>query len=327
MDKIKINLDKQTFNKLMDDIHLFHFTKKDSHINKNGFINLLIKNYFPVFDALASKYINNYHSIVNTYMDNTYIANKIVNDLISTNSLFAYTKSFPLESSFSFKPSNFNASIIETINFKYAPYQTISSFFRNLILHYLSLPQYKREQIIFQDTYELINDALDSKRKLIVCSNNTKHIVSPYKLVTNKEELYNYLICLKKDNNSTSILSFHLFKIDYICLLQETVSFIDADIVKLENVSAYYPQFPFYADQKSIVKLSECGIKMFDSKYLNRPVPYKIEGDLYYFNCSYTQLSLYFFPFGKNAKIVSPDTLVSSFKKMYQDAYKNYSEN
>lgn len=325
MDKIKINLDKQTFNKLLDDINLFHYTKKDSVINKNGFINTLIKNHFPTFDSAASKCINNYHSIVNTHLDNKFICNKIINDLISSDNLFSFNKSSPLESSFSFKPSNCNKSIIETVIYKYGPYQTISSFFRNLILDYLVLPQYKREQIIFSNNYELITEAIESQRKIIVHSNQKRHIVSPYKIVTNKEELYNYLICLKHEKDSVTIMSFHLFKIDYVGLLQETVSITEDDKAKLENVASFYPQFPFYKDSYSVVELSDTGVKMFESKYFNRPTPYKIENNLYYFNCSYNQLSLYFFPFGKNAKIISPSNLISSFKKMYQEAYNLYS--
>ena len=84
------------------------------------------------------------------------------------------------------------------------------------------------------------------------------------------------------------------------------------------------PQFAFYNNEKSIIELSNNGVKLFKNKYLNRPTPYKIENNTYYFDCSYNQIVLYFFPFGKDAKIIEPTNIKDSFKKEYLKAYENY---
>lgn len=56
----------------------------------------------------------------------------------------------------------------------------------------------------------------------------------------------------------------------------------------------------------SIVRLTNKGIKLFNEIYLNRPHPIKIEKNEYFFDCSYTQLEVYFFKFGYEALIVKP---------------------
>ena len=58
--------------------------------------------------------------------------------------------------------------------------------------------------------------------------------------------------------------------------------------------------------------------------YLYRPTPTKIEGDLYYFDCSYQQANQYFRRFGKTAIVVSPSKLGIALKQFYKNANKEY---
>ena len=55
-------------------------------------------------------------------------------------------------------------------------------------------------------------------------------------------------------------------------------------------------------------------------------MPEKIEGDLYYFNCSHNQVSHYFKRFGKDAMIIAPIGLAYMMKKYYHKANREYSE-
>ena len=326
MEKIKINLDKATLNKLYQDMMAFQFVKSDSQLNKNKFLNILIKNYFPIYDELANKEIEKCSKIVNKHISNSKHANEIINDLIKADNLFAFNKSETLNAFISFKPNNQNKNIINIIYQRYLKFQTLSSFFRNLIIHYLSLPQYKREQIIFLDNYQLITESIKNNRKLSISIKGVIKNIIPYKIVTNKEEIYNYLICYTLTNNSINIASYHLYKIDYVYLCSEKASANNSQIEILEKVATTYPQFPISKNEDSKIQLSENGIKLFSSKYLNRPEPYKIENDIYYFDCSYTQILVYFFSFGKDAKILEPVELKELFKKEYLLAFNTYNE-
>ncbi len=44
--KIKVNLNESVYNKLIEDIKLFKISKSDKSINKNKFLNLLIRNFY-----------------------------------------------------------------------------------------------------------------------------------------------------------------------------------------------------------------------------------------------------------------------------------------
>ena len=323
MEKIKINLDKDTLIKLNNDMLSFKFYKENNQVNKNGFLNTLLHNYFPIYDKLTTNSINKYNKIISLHITNKEQSQKIVNSLISQDELFSFNKDSHLESSLSFKPNNINKRIISIIINKYTDNQSISSFFRNMISHYLQLPQYKREQIIYANNYELIQEAIESKRKITLCINKENIIVSPYKITTSNEELYNYLICLTENKNK-AIMSFHLYKIDYAYLSQEIVCFNNEDSKALEKIATSNPQFPYYQTKNTIIELTKAGTKMFENKYLNRPSPYKIENNTYYFDCSYNQIVNYFFPFAKNAKIIEPIELKETIKKMYLEAYNNY---
>lgn len=324
MDKIKINLDGLTLNKLNDDMLIFGFYKNNGTINKNKFLNILMKNYFPIYDKLATSYIDKYTKIMNSHVIDSKLCNEIINSLIASNKLFSYNKEEKLSSSINFKPANSNIHILNIISSKYLNFQSLSSFFRNLIERYLSLPQYKREQIIYSDTYELINEAISNKRKIIVCFNGKKKEIIPYKLVNNKEEIYNYLIGLASNDKSGAILSLHLYKIDYVYIKPEKFIIDDLDQEKLEKVIYHSPQFPFYFEEKCSIRLTPDGIKLYNKKYLNRPTPYKIENDTYYFDCSFMQILIYFFSFGKDAKILEPEQLRNKFKDKYLEALTNY---
>lgn len=321
MEKIKINLDKSTLTKLNNDIINFSYLKENKDINKNGFLNNLLANYFPIYNNIASKHIERYNKIISCHLSNKDISNSIINDLIATNKFFSYNKKSSLDASISFKPINSNKKIINIIVNEYTKHQSLSSFFRNMIEHYLSLPQYQREQIIYLNTYQLIQDAIKDKRKITIYYENKNTIILPYKIVTNNEENYSYLIGLNETNH---VVSFHLYKLKEIYLLKETFSLNDKDIDKLDKVALNYPQFPHDSDQETIIELTCAGVKMYNKKYLNRPTPYKIENNTYYFNCSHSQIVLYFFAFAKNAKVIFPSSIKDTFKNMYLEAYENY---
>jgi len=166
MEKIKINLSKKTLNDLLNDMTTFEYYKKNGEINKNGFINTLLKNYFTIYDNMINSHIDTYTKILSNHIYQENKVTEIVNDLIKEKTLLPFDNSKNIETSISFKLINSNYSIFRVIENKYLAYQSISSFFRNLIESYLSLPKYKREQIIYLPTYELKNEKIKDKRKI-----------------------------------------------------------------------------------------------------------------------------------------------------------------
>ena len=325
MEKIKINLTKKTLNDLTNDMITFEYYKKDGQINKNGFINTLLKNYFSIYDNQASELIEKYTKIVTNHIYEEKKANQLINDLVAASPFFTFNKQDILETSISFKLINSNHNIFKIIENKYLSYQSISSFFRNMIDSYLSLPKYKREQIIYLNTYELLMDAINDNRKIKVFlkSGDNREFI-PCAVANSKEEIYNYLISISEDSDKRHVSSIHLSRIDSIYLLKEKYLLNSQDKEKIESVIENGAQFPYTNPCIAQIKLTTSGQRLFRKKYLNRPTPINIESDVYYFNCSFDQLLLYFFSFGKEALVLSPKYLKEKLKKQYIEAYKNY---
>ena len=85
-------------------------------------------------------------------------------------------------------------------------------------------------------------------------------------------------------------------------------------------------QYPIYPSDKDEIKvqLTPNGKKLFEKIYLYRPIPTRIEGDVYYFDCSANQLIYYFQRFGDNALILSPKKLGIKMRDYHYFALKKY---
>lgn len=326
MEKIKINLTDKALTDLTNDMVLFEYFKKDGEINKNGFLNTLLKNYFSIYDNKASEEIERYTNIVKKHIFQEKSSNELINDLISSSTFFSFNKQDMLDSSISFKLINSNYNIFKIIESKYLNYQSISSFFRNMIDSYLSLPKYKREQIIYLQTYELINDAIEDGRKIkIFLKSGDELEIYPYSIASSKEEIYNYLIgMVDRKDDKKQVSSVHLSRIDSIYLLKEKFNFGKDAKAKLNEVIKNGAQFPYTNACMATIKLTKAGQKLYKKKYLNRPTATSIEDDIYTFNCSFDQLIIYFFGFGKDANVLSPSYLKNKLKEKYYEAYNSY---
>ena len=75
------------------------------------------------------------------------------------------------------------------------------------------------------------------------------------------------------------------------------------------------------------VQLTPGGREAFLQRSYMRPMPEKIEGDIYYFNCTQMQIRNYFISFGKDAKILAPKSLQETFVRIYREALEAYGSN
>lgn len=104
--------------------------------------------------------------------------------------------------------------------------------------------------------------------------------------------------------------SYRLSRIRNVIILKEKAEFSESDQQIFERMITYGPQFQYLASESiAVVYLTENGKRMFHNFYVHRPIVDKVEGNLYYFKCSYNQVLHYFKRFGKHAKIISPTYL------------------
>lgn len=323
-EKIKIYVSSDIHNILLKDMELFEFFKKDHTLNRNDFLNTLIVNYYESYQDKSNQMFERIKSILSEQQ-----LLKVNHLESAAHELIQYidTKTYHLESAkmdevISLKPTRRSRQIINYIQQCLLQGSTMSNYFRNMLASYTMLPQDKREQIIFKEQYELITEAIENDRKIYFTTkkSDTKHIASPYCISNSKEELFNYVLAEYNGQPYT----FRLSRMSKIIIQKEKRSFSKDNPMIFEKMMKYGPQFSILKNEEICVRLTERGKAMYESMYLHRPKPIRIEEDKYYFDCSRNQIIQYFFRFGKQAFIEYPIDLTEEMLYKYQIAEKAY---
>lgn len=203
-------------------------------------------------------------------------------------------------------------------------------FIAELLEEYSELDYGMREKIMLLDKVDLIKRAIDGNYPLKFKSQTGRtHIIHPYKIVTDPDLRYNYLVGDNFDNKSSKVGSVRIFNmLDLTILRKEKNLANDIEIEKaLLNRSVPYLQ----SENKIIeVLLNENG----ESKYrrLLHDRPHYISHDdeyidgykRYIFKCSEFQAEIYFTRFGDSAIIINPKELKEKMQNYYKSAYELY---
>lgn len=310
--KIKVNIDKKSYQTLLNDMSLFKVIKPDGSVNKNRFMNLLFENYYEEYLKQNSEIIATTKALMNKFnIHNDELAVALAMDLY--NYKYKSIETY-YNDSITFYLSEKNEFIFNTLNESLNSLGA-SAYFRHLIYRYLEYPQYKREEIIYKPIVDSINMAIKEKRKIRIKLNNSTQTIIPYRIGFSKEEIYSYLLGMA---NNGAPMSIHILKIKAIVVLGETYSLDDDTINLLQSINRLGIQFPFKNFCEAEIVLSEAGVSLFEAKYLNRPTPIKVVDNHYFFKCSYDQLFVYFIGFGDKVKIISPIYLAKSIYKSYK---------
>lgn len=323
-EKIKISIPSSTYQILIKDAQLFDFCKSENQINRNLFINTLINNYYEEF----SNDENTFHDDLKKLLVN--IDYKSKEDLFD-NIISLLNKKSQLKIkadktvSLSFKPIKISKNAIEYINNVLINNESISSYYRRLLNSYIHKPLNERELIIFKDTYALLMKSIKSDVKVCLFLKNGNIIknISVYAVCSSSDELYNYILGIDENNKLYTI---KLYKINNVTLTPHRRIIVDKVRKIFDRQIKCGVQYPIYFDDDAeiIVKLTDKGKDLLKKIYLYRPNILKIQGDLYFFNCSYAQITHYFKRFGKEAIIISPENLTYELIGFYSKAKKQY---
>ncbi|RRD94670.1 WYL domain-containing protein [Clostridiales bacterium COT073_COT-073] len=334
-EKIKIYVSAEVNQILQKDMQLFEFFKKDHSLNKNAFLNTLIINYYESYQNNNSQIFEKIKSVLQEK------SNCQANEIGEV--AFAILKSIreqadnlekeKYDQTLSLKPTKASRKIIEYIQNFLLEQMTMSQYFRDLFASYCKLPQDKREQIIFKEQVEVIQEAIGSKRKLYLAvkpnfskkqrdKSKHQHIVSPYIITGAKEELFNYLLA-EKDGK---LFSFRLSRLEKVIMRNEELHFSEGAEKVFAKMIEYGPQFAFDEQdgQEICVYLTEEGQRSYERMYVHRPKAIRVEGNHYYFDCSQNQIMQYFFRFGSSARVKDPKELAAQMKEKHFIAWKRY---
>lgn len=323
LEKIKITLPKTTHDILIKDCENFDFYKNETTLNKNLFLNTLIINYYDKFSANEENFKESILKVINEELNNNQdqLLEKIINIVRKKDNLDSNKKTEIIN----LKPTKLSEKQIIFIENNLINNNSISSFYRNLFTSYAHTPQNYRELIIFKENYELLLESIEKNRQVTITLKNGEIIndASIYKIEPAKEELFNYVLISNINNKP---MTFRLSKIKYISLLNKKREISNEVMQLFDRQIKYGVQYPFtsHNEKEIIVKLSQRGIKLFKRIYLYRPIPEKIEGNLYYFNCSYNQIIHYFKRFGHDGIIVYPEEVAQTMRNYYYYASRKY---
>lgn len=323
-EKYKIYLSEDTKTRLANDAELFEFTRTDGTVNLNGFLKELIVNYFDQYrndnEELLKNVLDELTSVKELKpRDASALAGKIIKTYINN-------KENPSGKSavITLTVSGTSYSIVKIIENNLLKDNSLSGYIKDMFLSYLSIPRSKREEIIFKDSFDLINRAIAEHKRLSFNSrsHNSKAIVEPYMIAASKEEQFSYLLC--HDHRQKKNRSFRISRLSNVFITTQEFT-RDPSIENELNRKSLRSPHSMTKDIHAIVKMTEQGKDMFRMIVKNRPyVTYK-EGDLYHFDWPEMQLEDYFRRFGKDAVVMSPPSLKAKLKSYYSHALDAYS--
>lgn len=323
IEKIKISLPNDTYELLKKDCLDFKILKANNEPNMNEFINTLIVNHYEEFTAgeesLQDEIKKALFSVPEVYKKKAFeeiikiIAKRGAGDTKGQKS-----------AQLSFKPTKSSERAVDYIEAIVIKNESVSSFYRRMMISYSQKTKNEREKIIHRDNYEALEKSISKGvRATIILKNNTiVKGVSVFSVSSSRDELFNYVLGYNGKDNIT----IRLAGIKSVMLLPDKISIPDENIEMLERQIKCGAQYPIYPSDKDEIKvqLTENGKKLFQKIYLYRPIPTKIEGDVYYFNCSANQLTYYFQRFGDSALILSPKRLGVKMRDYHYFALKKY---
>lgn len=214
-------------------------------------------------------------------------------------------------------------------------YKRPGLYIRSIIEEYCSLPFIKRERIFRKDIYETIERACSEKRILKIKANyydkEQLFYVYPYKIVPDPFHTQSYLVCYSRkaedEEKDKIVASFSMARISSPTMLTKTFHLNKQEVSNIETQMANYsPAYLIGKPEQIKVKLTKKGKQSYQSRLYSRPE--KIESlssdDIYVFNCTQQQIFNYFFPFGADAEIISPEYLRNRFKNAHEKSLKQY---
>ena len=211
-EKYKIYLSEETRLRLINDAELFEFTKKDESVNLNAFLKTLIVNYFDRYRRDSEALLDN---IMKDLTGLTSISNKAASalaDKIISTYIKADNSKSGKNSALTLTVSGASYEILKIIELNMLKDTSLSQYLKDMFNSYLSIPRNERETIIFKDTYEDINKALEAHRVLTFASTYSERkyafAVEPYMIAPSKEEQCNYLLC--RDINTRTPRTFRI---------------------------------------------------------------------------------------------------------------------
>lgn len=222
----------------------------------------------------------------------------------------------------------------------------VGRYLKALVEEYADLSYVEREKIFYRSHIDSINSAKSDNVMLKITlhtknrnsadgiTRNNEIEMKPYCIATDFENMYNYVIGIKKNENApqsdeSRILSVRLSSIQKCECTRESAA-IDKKEEKMIKDAIAEKGVQYLSAEENIreivVKLDGTGEKMYNRMLHLRPMYVERNNGEYKFMCTETQAEFYFFKFGHHAKILKPENLAELFRRKYASAERQYEQ-
>jgi len=202
----------------------------------------------------------------------------------------------------------------------------VGRYLKAILEEYARLPYYRREQIYYAQWFADIENAIAAKKRLqITTSRNEEYVVKPYRILTDSQSTYHYLVAWHDDTGRA--WPFRISNIRKLKQRKTGSGKITAEEQCCIEEALQKKDVPFMGEDVCTirVKLTEAGIGKYNTILHMRPCYDSIEtGSIYVFTTTIRQAQYYFERFGPDAKILEPKELAQQMQKWHLKAAQQY---
>ena len=351
--KQHLNLSEQAWEIIYNDMRDFYGEEKKQSFS--GFLNRIFYNFYQ--DAEGSIDVRS-HKKREELLDLAKKNEKVFSDPSATEKIISllvreYEKELiEKASSYSkgigkkFRVNRQNIEILRESDASSFYNDSIGAYMKAVLEEYVTLPTAKRESIFFKDVLDVCNMAISQRNKLKLSLQHKisaktselytrKFYVSPYAIVTDKNKLFNYLVGISEEiTNDGEVLekrisSFRISRIEKCAVMHSMSGFLSQQRIDeiQKELQKKSPQY-MSGDVTDIeISFTKKGLEMLERHLYLRPSSYKkLDDSRYVFHCTELQAIHYFFKFGRDALVISPDRLHKKLKRYYKDALDSYEQ-
>jgi hypothetical protein len=322
-DTIKVNVEQEIVDALRREIDLFELFKSASGHNENAFFNTLILNYYREYAAIEQEMAEKAQSI----LVRQYGKKKVPPVLVSRLARLALLNELTTEKYFNryvfFKTTYETVFAVSYIEGNLLNGASLSSYFRNMFVHYLRLPYQERERIIYKEQVNAINKAIQEDKQIEVTTvKDSKFVISPFAVAGSRIEGVNYLLGVEDNDTSSN----KLMRIKEIRILNQPRTISPEQKEALSRTVSNDPQYLISVDEVSDISLyfTPVAKRQYAAVALGRPEATQVDDNVYHFNCSFKQIIYYFSRFGSEVQVLTPTSLATQFGQFYRRAALRY---
>ena len=274
-EKFKVGLPAETYLVLKRDAEQFEIMKDNGReISVNGFLSLLIVNYYRMYKQEKSDKAARIREIIGPWINTSRKKEELVDRIMEETILPKVLKRKGKKPErMSITPTRETDRIITEIRENNA---SCSEYLCRMFMSYCEKPLHERERIIFRENVDFLEEACRGRREITFTTKNNPrlvHQVVAYDLAVGADEMNNYLLGQEYKEYSGRIepVSYRLCRIcrpDY----SDAPGSLDDEVVRyLELSKKSNPQYVIAEDSDICVKLTPAGQRSYRQIYFARP--------------------------------------------------------